>query len=178
MVAEIANDKNRGLQFPPLRIKLRGRWDPMVVAKAGHTGSDELQKVHACGVIPGMHIEINVDGRYISIWDPLTETANGKAVWERISKEFENNTNFEKCRLSPRRHMFNASDDEIKTYLYWLARAVAGGSAVLVKGRLPTRSSRNADGQLVDVVDFEPIEGMPGKRTADPWTSTPQSDEK
>lgn len=172
IVIEIAGKRNRSYAFPPSRRKLRGRWDPSLVAQDGISVAMPLQKVHSVGIIPGICIECNLRGRYIAEWDPLLETKSGRDIWERIERIAEKNTEIGTMRPWPRAEQFNATDEMLKEHVYWMARAVKGGHAELRRGKFPMTTGRGQRGEPIEVIDFATIAKMVGGRMADPWSSS------
>lgn len=161
-VIEVCMSRNESIVFAPTNAILRGRWDFANVADRDLSpGLKALAR--NVRVIPGMCILIDTAESVGSIYDPLSETSDGRVLWTKIERIFKEHAvefgngytvkSAEKTSLSP---------NQLKDWLWAIAGFVAAGQAVLVPGsdQIPTR---------------EEIAKLPGARTRDILNTGPQT---
>jgi hypothetical protein len=146
---ESASAKNRRHLFAPLGQTLRGRWT--IAATAGLATSSALATLHAnAPEIPGIHVTLDTDKRSARVWDPLKETADGRAIWARIEPVLQQNpTDLPQGKPWPETTRENLSVNDLKTWLFCMRSAVDAGHARMVGTPLPS---------------LEEIRAMPGAR--------------
>lgn len=151
-ILEIADDKNRGVIFGPLGVRLRGRWDSAKVAKFQHSESSSLGALYErVPVIPGMFVWIDLDKKAAGAFDPLEKTDNGRKLMDSIRNHYQKNESTV-VRPADEIQIENMNPDQIKDFLYWMRRILDDQKAVVVIG-----SS--------ELPSLDAIKKMPGKRT-------------
>jgi hypothetical protein len=140
VVIEIAGPRNESHTFKPLMRRLRGRWDTANVAQKDK--AESLKAISTVHFIPGIHISLDVDKKTGVVFDPLAEpkdggTPEGHAIWEKIKPIMSQYPSFfSPTKPWPQSVKENMSQDEIKTWLYEMARTVEAGYARVVSGEL------------------------------------------
>lgn len=166
IVIEIAAEKNRNFMFGPLsRLILRGRWDFNTVA--GRFSHDAMKALsRAATIIPGECLAVDVKNRRCRTFDPLRETASGRAIWEAIKPTIAAYAGHFECGTSLREPIVydDCSEDTLKTWLYYMRRAVDSGLARVVSNR--------------DLPTLEEIKALPGRREVGFFANTQWRDEE
>lgn len=156
VVIELGDDRNRNILWGPTQEVLRGRWDKEKL-RAGELN----QKTELIPTIPGMRIEIDGRRRILRIYDPLASErlASLLAKVKRGIKEAVNQTG----SPSPEKVYDNASETEIKTWLYWARRLLEGTPLIEDEATATVRGGPQA--RLIEgsVPSMSAIERLPGK---------------
>jgi hypothetical protein len=152
IVIEVASELNNTLLFGPLgNMEVRGRWDfNHVAGRFTHDSMKALNK--ATSVIPGECLAVDPKARTCRLFDPLRETPQGRKIWQAIKPIIERYASHFECGTSLREPIVytDCDEDRMKTWLYYMRRAVDSGLAVVVGNReLPT---------------LEEIKALPGRR--------------
>lgn len=132
IIIEVATPKNQNFIFGPLRgVRIRGRWDfHKIAGRFSHDSMKALNKVTS--IIPGECLGVDVTSQRCRLFDPLRETTKGRALWEKLSPIIAGYQSHFECGTSLRepivREQCNA--DTIKTWLYYMRRAVDSGCAM------------------------------------------------
>lgn len=119
---EIGDQRNRNLFFQPLQRKLRGRFDlnrccePLARVKAGEWSEP----------IPGQRLVVDLETGETAIVEPLYDPAHAP-LRERIEARG--------MKLPPERERFEKVC--LATWLFYIARAVKAGKAVILRGEIP-----------------------------------------
>ena len=127
---EIGNSRNDQWLFPGNQQILRGRWD---YANCSHLDTGERHKAiqQKTQVIPGMLISIDMDKQTISILDALSETEEGRKIWEKISTlvgSVGGNDHFKTCPPQVIELCDSPEPESVlKNWLYWCARGIKDG---------------------------------------------------
>ncbi len=153
---EIAGPNNENHQFGPTKHILRGRWSAHHVAE--FSKHDALNRIHKIApVIPGMRVRVEKvkGGSYTcSIYDPLRDTDEGRALWEKLRPACEGTPFFPgkgKIEL-PESVTFPMCDhDTVKTWMYAMVRVVDAGYGIITKESNPLPT-------------LEQVKAMPGRR--------------
>lgn len=127
---EIASDQNNSVQFPPTMEILRGRWANSNVL-VGQSARNELSRMPD---IPGIHIQVSVRQRQARLYDPLAEQPD---LVRKINDCYKVIEGKEGGPMKDRT-IKDMTPDDIKTWLFWMARTVEAGQARVVKGTLPS----------------------------------------
>jgi hypothetical protein len=124
---EIGNKRNDQWLFPGNQQVLRGRWD---YNNCSHLDTGERHKSiqQKTSYIPGQLIRIDTDKQTISILDALSETEDGKTIWDKVSGLVGfvgGNANFKTC--PPQLiELCDSPEPEstLKNWMYWCARGI------------------------------------------------------
>lgn len=168
-VAEVASKRNNSLWHGPTTEKLRGRWSAANVARQDmHQALREMSEIP---VIPGIRIVIDFEKRECRLEDPLRTTEAGQKIWEQVRTVLHH----WKGMLGPHgmepmetRVYPNATDDELKNWLYWLRRDVDAGSVEFLSN----------ESTVKELPPLDRIRAMPGRRVKAPFDSRPLTDER
>lgn len=167
IVIEIVGNQNENYSFKPIDEVVRGRKDSARFPQRGRPEglSDLLASVP---VIPGEYLMVDFDKMEGHRFDPLRETPEGQELWKQIAAVIKRH------RLEfgpildlrePAIHKLTANGEDggglAKDWLWWMRRAVEGGHARVVSGKLP---------------EYDEIRSMPGRRTRDPGNSGQQEE--
>jgi hypothetical protein len=149
---EVASEGNNTLLFGPLgNMEVRGRWDFNHVA--GRSTHDSMKAMNkTASIIPGERIAVDPKARTCRLYDPLRETPQGQKVWEAVKPIIERFKSHFNCGTSLREPIVyhDCDEDRMKTWLYYMRRAVDAGLAIVVGNKeLPT---------------LEEIKALPGRR--------------
>jgi hypothetical protein len=148
---EIATKKNSNLLFGPNMERLRGRWSRTNLkgGKSMHAALAEMPD------IPGLYLTVDTTKRLLVVSDPLLETKDGKELNRRLELHLEQfESQFGRMRAKPRVETEDATDEQIKTWLYWFRRLINNEQARVVSG---------------DVPELKDFAKMPGKVVAEPF---------
>jgi hypothetical protein len=117
-IIEIGDDKNRQVMFNPTQEILRGTW------KQSNIPGTRMHESMASmpPVIPGIWLVVDTEAKIVSRIDPLL---HNKELWDRIFSNLKENQVFlGLSRPWPNRTWENASDNQMKEWLYWFRRLV------------------------------------------------------
>jgi hypothetical protein len=166
IVIEIATDRNNNFRFAPLgQLPIRGRWDFNKVA--GRFQHEAMLAVnHVTSIILGECLAVDVKNRTCRLFDPLRETEAGRRMWagikpiiEQFKGHFQSGTALREPTV-----IRDCDEDKLKTWLYYMRRAVdAGHAQVVSNSRLPL---------------LEEIKALPGRREVGMYANTQWSTEK
>ena len=138
VTVEVASALNSNLWFRPCERILRGRF---AIENVPHGSTpDELAQIFRGNPLPGLYITVDPSRRTAEVRDPMGDPQRKDQLAEvvrrikaaRVVMAWNEEPTFEK---TDRRE--NLSDTDIKTWLYWMRRAVDSGHAEVVHGSLP-----------------------------------------
>jgi len=144
---EVESPNNARLFFGPLARKVRGRWR---AANVTHLDlAPWFKGVTSIPEIPGECIWIDLEKREAGCVDLLSDPKNA-GLMTKLRNFF---TTIGKPGITPKEpiHLRGLDANEIKDFLYWMARAVKAGHAAPVAGS-------------PELPKLEAIKAMPGKR--------------
>lgn len=137
VVIEISTPTCGNIVWPHPRMMLRGEWRRDAII--GISARPGLQKMPS---IPGLRIAFNGASRSVKVYDPLASVENATLLAEihRCYDELflANATRGHAGGPEPERHYPDLSNDDLKTWLWWMRRHVDEGNAKLIAGNLPT----------------------------------------
>ena len=133
---EIADRLNRSHQFDPLNKSLRGRYSFANVA--GQDMTEALRQLSAVQIIPGIRLSVNLTARTLRMFDPLADRENADVMRQikNIVHAYPGLLGSAHTRAWDEWTKEDATDDELKDWMYWMRIAVDIGSAVMVPGSL------------------------------------------
>lgn len=140
VVIELGDDRCRNMMWPLTKVVLRGRWSRSNIPTSAH------QSFASMPDLPGVHISCDPSRKRARVFDVLSDPSNEELLLkaQKVYQEaFQERAGPEKTVLYE-----NLSDNEIRTWLWEMRKAVDGKRARVVHGELPTR---------------EQIEGLPGR---------------
>lgn len=168
-VAEVASARNNSLHHGATGQLLRGRWTASHVARNSMHAA--LAAISEIPVIPGIRIVIDCENRVCRLEDPLGTTDEGRAIWKQVKTVLDHY----KGMLGPdgmqpmeTKVYPNATDDELKNWLYWLRREVDAGYVEF----LPALST------VKELPPLDKIRALPGRRVRSPFDSRALSDDR
>lgn len=146
LVVEIADPRNRNHLLHVSKEVVRGRWDRVNLIPDEHV--EDLEPIPD---VPGIAVEVIGEPRSIRIFDPLG-TPDHQATMEALKKtRFGKDTGPKEDAKIP-----NPTDDDIKTWLYWLwrltqipvinapnGRRMSGPAVKVIEGKIPTGDEIN-----------------------------------
>jgi hypothetical protein len=141
LVVEVAGKQNFSVLFGMNKEVLRGRYSRANIR--GIVMDDLMEKMPE---LPGEQIIINGRAGWAKIHDPLSDPENAE-VAAKASKIIAGYFGTNQGPAKDREYR-NLSAHKIKSWYYWTGRIVQAGSAVVVRGKLPTHAE---------------IDAMPGK---------------
>ncbi len=160
IVIEIATERNNNYLFDPLgHVHIRGRWDfHKAAGRYSHEAMKALNKLTT--VIPGECLAVDVKNRTCRLFDPLRETAAGRKIWASIKPIIEQYQSHFQCGVGLREPTVirDCSEDTLKTWLYYMRRAVDSGHAKVVGNRV--------------LPPLEEIKALPGRREVGFFSNT------
>lgn len=163
---EIATSKNQNFLFGPLgHLRIRGRWDFHKVA--GRFSHDAMKMLNqATDIIPGECIAVDIENRTCRLFDPLRETERGRELWAKIEPIVAEYQGHFECGTKLREPVVIAdcNEDTLKTWLYYMRRAVDAGHAKVISKR--------------EIPPLEKIRALPGRREAGFFANTQFRDEE
>lgn len=157
---EIDGPQNECVLF--LGRKLRGRWDySRVMHRDKSAGHKRLAS--SAQVIPGQCVEIDTDKKTGRIFDALSETREGRLVFEKIKAIAEQHPSEFDGGMQPHpTATHELTLDEIKDWAWHMSDFVSQGYARVLLGTMPSK---------------EEIRRWPGKRIRDPNNTGRQENE-
>lgn len=137
---EIAGQNNEQYIWPVTQTALRGRWSASKVAK--HDKSTALKALSEIEHIPGLQVWIDTRAKTCGIYDPLGVNEKGEPVsdvgqriWRHIERvQQQNSTVFTKTAPWEPVVQTDLTNDQLKEWTYWMARAVEGRHAIYADG--------------------------------------------
>lgn len=142
---EAEGELNRSTLFRPTMSKLRGAWlGANVPGVDCHQSLAQLMaKVPR---IPGHRVSVNLETRTLRVYDPLHETDEGKAIWAQIKPVLDSEANYDKMQPVEGTTITEATNDQIKTWLWNMRDLVDSKCAVVPIGSsiLPSKDEINA----------------------------------
>jgi len=129
---EIAGPTCGNLLFKPCERVVRGRYEVGLATATDPAAGMVTQKYG--GTIPGQVLGLDLDTGRGYVREPL---------WTEEWRELRARLDHHRFKLEPPEAEFK--DVHVPTWVYWLARAVEGGIAKLLKGSLP--KSHQVDGK-------------------------------
>lgn len=155
VVIEIANDRNRCHIWPITKQHLRGRW-----LRANVAGEVMQLGLAMMPDTPGMRIMVDPQRAQATISDPLADPDN-ELKFAKVEQVYEEAF---RTKVGPHRTTVHSLRDEgeptgtqLKTWLYWMRRAVNAGYAIVHQGELPSLAQ---------------IEALPGKTKTECYNSS------
>jgi len=152
IIIEIATPKNQNYMFGPLgHVRIRGRWDfNKVAGRFSHESMKAINKITS--IIPGECLAVDIEAKRCRLFDPLRETEKGQALWAKIAPIIDEYHSHFQCGSGLREPIVrdNCDADTIKTWLYYMRRAVDANYAKVL-GNKPLPS-------------LDEIKAMPGRR--------------
>jgi len=166
IVIEIASDQNNNFLFGPLgHVHIRGRWDFTKVAGLfSHDSMKALNQITS--IIPGEYLAVDVKSRTCRLYDPMRETEKGRELWKKLSPIIEQYAGHFSCGTDLREPVVipDCNEDTLKTWLYYMRRAVDAGLAKVVgNNRLP---------------ELDEIKALPGRREVGFFANTQYENEE
>jgi len=154
VVIEVGDERNRNIIWSPTKRELRGRW-----SRVNLTGDELVESLGMLPDIPGMHIIADGRRKRLVILDPLADPKNAE-LREKVSKIIKESWRREE---GPEKTVIieNASDTQIKTWLFWMRRLVEG--APVVQERRGTSGGPQAKIVSGKLPSYEEIAALPGK---------------
>lgn len=141
VVIEVASPRNQQFMWPLTQVVLRGRW-----CRANLPGITMQPALEKMPDIPGMRVLCDPSRRIARVFDPLNEPGN-QDLLSRCSR-----VHTECFRVAAGAEqdveLDSLDDTAVKSWLYWMRRAVDNGMAIVVHGDLPSMTT---------------IEALPGK---------------
>lgn len=137
-VIEVGDNMNRNPKFGPTGEQLRGRWTAShVAAIEAHSA---IKAISSIPIINGICLGIDREKRLGRRFDPLRETAEGKAIWARVQPLLDQyNEIFDQGMKPWDQAVFPQLDDnDVKTWFYWMRRLLDAKQAFLQSDRFPT----------------------------------------
>lgn len=130
---EIASRRNSQTTFGPTMSKLRGRFSIYNLPRGSTSANTDLMQMPE---IPGQQVWINPATRTGRIVDPLNREEHKNKIEEmnRVISTFKGE---EPRKAVDDRSFPNLTDDQIRTWLYWMRRLVDEKKAVVAAGNLP-----------------------------------------
>lgn len=127
---EWGDNRNRCFAWGPTMEILRGAW-----LRHNLQGDEVVEDLAGIPDIPGMRIRLDTARGLAVIYDPLSLPENKEAceLLQRIIKK-KFNIDQGPAKTTERKRM---DADDVKTWLYGMARAVDGKRAKVVKGSIP-----------------------------------------
>jgi hypothetical protein len=125
---EIDTPRNGSLWFRPLQRQLRGRFDFNRVAEPMARVAPFEHKVPE--VFPGLHVALDTEALAAAVIEPLHGPDHQEVRAKLKARGWG---------LGNEREEIEVKAEALPTWLYWLKRAVEGGTARLVKGKLPDK---------------------------------------
>lgn len=157
---EIAGKQNEQAKFSPTGDKLRGRWTASNVA---HRDKGEAMKAMSrIEAIPGQYVELDTNKKQGRIFDPLSETPEGKRIWKEVEdvlRRFQSVFGGRK-RLETPKVVSELSADQVKTWAFHMRTLIDTGMARYVAG----------SDELPDVQTIR--HKWPGRRMTDPLATS------
>lgn len=144
---EVVTSKNGRLKFMPLARTVRGRWSATNII--GLDPNEDFKRIASIGEIPGEIIWIDLEKREAGTADQLALPAN-KGLWKTLV-DFNKRVNKKDIEFKAPSVSMDMDHNQIKDFLYWMARAVKAGHAQTVPG-------------TPELPSLEDIKKMPGKR--------------
>jgi hypothetical protein len=167
-VIEIEPDtkNNNDLGFMPLWRSIRGRFD---FNRMGEREA-KLMTIKFPDPIPGQRLGIDLDAGEGYIVEPLHHPEHRK-IRETLAKDGYPG-------LEPERAIFPLQKEDHATWLYWMKRAVDGGLAKLVRGKLPDRIEGKPRKNFVTKPRIDPRDKMIERLTAILFAQLPPEKQK
>lgn len=128
---EMATDTNSNVLFNPTQQVLRGRWSPAAISLRGMTSAQGMNQMPE---LPGMIVGFDPEAKKLIVRDPLADAEN-RAIVEDANRVLLGVFSVQ-SRPADRVER-ELTDDEFKTLVYWMRRAVDGEQARMVVGNLP-----------------------------------------
>jgi len=154
IIIEMTAPRSRRPVFKPNQSKpLRSRWNASSMLGQGTPAPALVELMASAPEIPGMVIAIDTQKREGRIFDPLAETPDGKAIWQRMKPVLDANQEVFGSNMQPQRTVVREGmePDDMKTWLWEMRKLVDSGAATVVSGQLPEKDQ---------------IRKLPGKRQA------------
>lgn len=131
---QLGDDKNRNFLWPMSKEKIRGTWlRKNVINQAINTEFNSIVDV------PGQIIYLSTKTQRIVIEDPLN-----KPEYEHVKKQVLATVhNFFRVKMDvmPDKAMEYLTPSMIKSWLYWMFRFVESEKAVVVRGKMPDKTT-------------------------------------
>lgn len=129
---EIDNHRNQSVQWYPDGRQLRGRWENARIPRGNQIGYDMRDMPD----IPGIVIEVDTVKRTIRRYDPLRLERHKDllAKIQDVHKRYWNENVGPEVTFKAEK----ASDDELKTWIYWARRVLDCENCVVRVGSVPT----------------------------------------
>lgn len=159
---EVSNRTNDSWLFPVGSQKFRGRWS---YQNCAHLDTGEAHKalMQIVNFIPGLYIRIDTDAKKIQVLDPLSETPEGREIWDKITSKVQQFSEGGGFKPRPTQVIDLKIDRDaagtLKSWMYWCARGIESEIAV------PTKAS-------AEWKSIEDIELMEGNRIVYPYDET------
>lgn len=151
---EVGDERNRSFMWGPTKDILRGRW-----TRTNLHGDEMVDQTVRMPDVPGMHIVIDGRKRRLAIIDPLGKQEN-RNILDEIKVNLKNFSDREQT-AHPDKVVENATDNQIKTWLYWAYRLLQG--APVDKSRRPWSGGPQARIVSGQMPDFDRLIGFAGK---------------
>ncbi len=163
---EIVGPNNESVKFNPTRERIRGRWD-----SRAHAGRRLLplqaELFSKVPVIPGKLVELDTDAMTGRVIDPLTETASGRKILDKINEVFSSHQ-FETGGLKhgDETRTDELSVDGVKEWAFHMRNLLDSNLAQLVPGSvdlpsarliLSTWAGKIRRDPLSDRIEFDPV---------------------
>lgn len=153
VVIEIGGDRCRQVLWPLSKEPLRGAW-----RRGNLVGTTMHQIMQAMPDLPGQHVSLDAARKVGRIFDPLNDPRMAEVL--RKAQAVHKEAFRTEAGAAEDKRFEHLTDDEVKTWLYYMRRIVDCGEARVVHGELPT---------------LEQLETLPGRTRTECYNSSSRS---
>lgn len=122
LVVEIDTPRNASWLFPPMQKNIRGRFD---VLRISEPNAMKLRQEYP-EAIPGQRLAVDLAGGECCVIEPLHDPEYAE-LRQKLAKRYT---------IAPGREVVSGAD--VATWLYWIGKAIDGGIAKVISGKMPS----------------------------------------
>lgn len=143
IIIEICTPRSGNFSFMPTQDILRGEWDRHKLYPGARSNDGVLLTIDR---IPGMRIALSISAQHGRIFDPLSLPQFENLLREIGPKLQRSVFHSLKGEIGPSKKSksLRLSATAVKSWLYWMRRAVDGKNATLLEGTFPTQEEADA----------------------------------
>lgn len=136
-VVEIADSRNGNVLWPITQAVLRGKW-----ARANIPAQSYPERLQEMPDLPGMHIAIDTNRRKGSVFDLLSRSTH-KDLLKKANRQHLAIWGVE-CEPERDITLATMTDNQMKSWLYWIRRMLDAKQCVCVEGTVPSMAQIEA----------------------------------